>query len=202
MEEKPMNILFSFLLLFTPLQTTINTQTTTKEEVILIYGDELSMLFLISIQPSHTVSIKTIPMNTMIPAVCANNHPTALSNISDEDCIKASLAAVYPLEITNSLYLHTKQIEQDFTVSLPARACKNFADMQTYFHEIGTQISYSIIWGIHDYINSDISLLDLYTYYDLYTADDLKLQYYFLHLIQLDAFHSVSLDTQFYKLKG
>lgn len=196
-----MKLVLCFLLLFYPLFTTTTKAIASneKEEAILVYGDDLSMVFLISIRPSQTIAIRTLPSNSVIPAVCANNQVVTLSSLNDQACLTSSLMAAYPIDIVNTIYISTQKIEEDFKVSKRAKELSSFADMQIYFHELGSQLSFSIIFSLHHYIKTYVSLSDLYTYYQLYTADDLSIQYYFLHLIQLDFSHWISLDTAFYK---
>lgn len=192
-----MKLVLSVCLLFLPYQTT--TSHTVKEPVILVYGDELSMYFLITLLEEDTIAIRTIPTDTLLPISCAFHQVSAIGNIQDRTCLTHSLEAAFPIRITNVVTLHTKQIEADFTFSNNAAQIENFTDFQSYFHELGTQVSLSTIWKFSSYISTDLSLKDLMHFYHIYTSDDFQIQYYFLHLISINKVQKVAIDRKFYE---
>ncbi len=171
-----------------------------QKEVLLVYGDQLSMVFLLEIHDHH-ISIYTLPMSLLLPNKCANDYPAPLAYFSDSTCLIETIEAVLHLHIQEQIYLHTEAIEQDMKFTKQAKDIHDFTDIQNYFDELAQQVDIGTLWHIHEYVDCDCSLAHLWDYYHIYQADDLVLDYYFLHLFMLDSQHSIALETQFYERK-
>lgn len=165
---------------------------------ILVYGDTMNMMFIITLSKDDAIDIRSIPTDTLVGISCANQQVSTLSNIKDEPCLISSLEASFPITITNVVHLHPKAIEEDFTLSKSLSYIQNFHDFQTYFHELGTQVSFSMLWKLHNYVDCDLALQDIIRFYQIYTADDFQISYYFLHLFKVSPTQWIALDTQFY----
>ena len=173
---------------------------TPQKDVILVYGDHLSMAFLIEIINDQHTAIYSLPMTLVLPSACGDQYPVPIAYVSERECLIDTLEAIFPFHISDSVYLHTEQMEEDLTFSMHGKDINNFTDMQTYFDELSQQVSLSLLWQIGKYMDYHFSLSTLWEYYHIYQAEDLIIDYYFLHLFPLDALHSVALDTHFYRV--
>lgn len=192
-----MKWILSIFMIIAPIQ--LSQQTATKEQGLLIYGDDLTMMFFVTPLSDDQVALRTIPANTIVPATCASNKVVALSSIQDDTCLRDTINNAFPIEITNTIQIHTKQIEEDFTITKPAKQLTDFHEMQDYFDALGSQLSISLLWKFHTYVTTDLSIQDMIRYYQIYTADKFGIQYYFLHLLSIDPYHTVAIDHNFYQ---
>lgn len=193
-----MKYLFIFSLLMMPYHPL--KQTTQRKDAILVYGDHLSMAFLIEIIDEQHTAVYTLPMTLVLPDACGGGYPLPIGYQNDRECLIDTVESIFPFHIDDSVYLYTEAMEADLTFSLHAEAIESFADMQQYFDELSQQVNLSLLWQIGNYMDYHFSLSTLWEYYHIYRAENLEIDYYFLHLFEIDALHSVALDTRFYAM--
>jgi len=171
----------------------------TRRDVLLVYGESLPMAFLLEIKEERHIALYSIPMSLYLSDPCVLHYPTAIANVSDRTCMIDALEAAFPFQISDTIYLHTKAIESAFETVPHAEDISEFSDIQRYFDTLAQHVDLSALWHIGDYIDCDLSLSQLWRAYRIFTADDITIDYYFLHLFVIDAAHTVALDATFYQ---
>lgn len=167
---------------------------------ILIYSDRLSMFLLLTAKNDHEVDIATIPSDIVFPITCANNTPATLSTITDADmqtCMIETVSSALSISVTKYIYLHGKAIEQAYVTTLSMKDIQNLEQLQSYFSAIGEQVHLSVVWKFPQYMNTNLSLSQIYDLYQIYKAEDFSITYHFLHLLQYQ-YKWYALDRHFY----
>lgn len=188
------------LLCFSLFFLQISTLYASTEQTILVYSADMQSLFLITSKQDSAIHINTIPLSMVLPVTCANNAPMPLSSIANEatqNCLQQTLVNGLSINIKQYAYLDLTKIEKDYPLTSKHQNLSGFSDFQAYFSELGSQLNSEVIWNYNSYVRTNLSFMDLYEFYTMYTSENFKLSYGFLNLYDVHQ-EWIPLERTFY----
>lgn len=167
---------------------------------ILIYGKDLPYIMVASINENKTIDLYMITSSLNIPK---QNDSTSCKSLDSYitsttfDQLKEILNQYYKIKVNKYVYLHMNQIQKDFHEPYTQKTFQNIHNLTSYFQSIKNKLTLSTLFHIHNYLQTNIKINELYTLFKTYYNTPLHITYHYPNYIPINNSTSYPLDYTF-----
>lgn len=165
-------------------------------ERLLLLSKDLPYLIYVERLSETKITVNLIPADLQIPLSCAGDTPAALSSLDFEnntECVRQSIEQFLAVKFTDTVYLHMDRISNDTGVSMKDIDFRSLKELTAFFAKVAKNADISMILNYRQYITSDLSLSDYYSYYKA-SRKKLQISYGFMNYMEVDH-HLLPMDN-------
>lgn len=185
--RKTLVSMIAFCLLFTTLLVPLQAaQKDTKQILVNIKGAE--NLYLISLK-GKTMKVKTISNQLYTKISCLDNEYSTLKSVdftSSYTCLSNSMSKTLNTKIDNYVTINMSAILKEVGLNENEYDYQSLDSLTSVAKKILNNFKLSMITHYNDFIETDLSVNDLYELYQFYRKEKFTTKYYYLNYIVMN----------------